>query len=558
MKSGNTEEANQERSEGIYQGWDMSHVGENTPLASLYHTWETEQEQVYDVPGFIILRDEDMLLTEQELQVAEKHMGLQLLSAARERYQLLANKEGVLNRKAAAKPFIYVSHNQMKAWVLVFPPIHGGEAIRMEQLTDILEEHGVVEGIDKEVLYEIVQKELYFQIFPVAKGRTPENGKSGYVVEEFPRAYPEAEREQLSGIANYLAKRYIQPISKGDVIARAVPPVYGRNGVNVLGHEVCPPAEKEVLPLVGNNTLLKEDGTLVAEMDGHVFFKYDRFHVQPLCVYSGDMFHQDTVIDFDGDVTVDGDVSNGVVIQATGTIVVDGAVEGAVLRAGGDVIVTAGVLGDDTLVRAGGSVFAKYLDSVTVYAYGSVKADCILNSNIFSEDKIIAVDGLGTINGGHIIAANAVFARRLGSRAERVTQVALGEYPCQKDEYEEITAKMEELQRDISAGSEKLKQWEQEQPVGERSVQYSKFRLQQAGSMNKLQRLQVKRNTLKMCCEDVGQCVLQAETVYSGAVIRIGEAVQKVEKSVTSCTVQLNKEHEIMFIPEEDILSKIR
>lgn len=552
-----TENANQESYENTSQGWDMSHVGENTPLAELFHTWEKDQGHACDTHKALWLRDEDRLLTEQELQIAEKHMGLQLLSAARERYQFLADKDGVLNRKADAKPFIYVAYNQMKAWMLVFSPIHGGEAVTMSQLTDMLEEHGVVEGIDKEVLYDIVQNERYFHIFPVAKGRKAEHGRSGYVVESFPRTYPKEEREKFSGIANYLAKRYIQMISKGDVIARAIPPVYGKNGINVLGQEVFPPQEKESLPLVGSNTALKADGTLVAEMDGHVFFKNDRFHVQPLCVLSEEFLQQGEFIDFDGDVSVDGDVSDGVVIQATGSIIIDGALEGAVLRAGSDVIVTAGVLGDDTLIHAGGSVFVKYLDSVTVYAYGCVKADCILNSNIYSEDKVIALDGLGTINGGRVSAADAVLARRLGSRAERSTEIVLGECPCQKDEYEEMTAQMRVLQEQIAAGRERLKQLEQEQLMGVQAVQYSKLRLQQAGYVNQLQRLQIKSNALRMYREDAGQCSLWAETIYPGTQIQIKDTAYKVEQAEMSCVVRMEEGSKIVFVPEENIVAKM-
>lgn len=551
------ERTDQQRYEDMSQGWDMSHLGENTPLADLFHTWEREQGHACAVHKALRLSDEGRLLTEQELHIAEKHMGLQLLSAARERYQFLADKDGVLNRRADAKPFIYVSYNQMKAWILVFPPIHGGAAITMEQLTDILEEHGVVEGIDKEVLYDIVQNERYFRIFPVAGGRQAEHGRSGYVVESFPRVYPKEVRENFSKIANYFAKRYIQPISKGDVIARAIPPVYGKNGINVLGQEVFPPQEKESLPLVGSNTVLKEDGTLVAEMDGHVFFQYDRFHVQPLCVLSEETLEQDEFIDFDGDVSVDGDVSDGVVIQATGSIIVDGAVEGAVLRAGGDVIVTAGVLGEDTLIRAGGSVFAKYLDSVTVYAYGSVQADCILNSSVYSEDRVVALDGLGTINGGHVSAANTVLARRIGSRSERSTEIVLGECPCQRDEYEEMAEEMGRLQEEIAAGRERLKLLEQEQLMGRQAVQYSKLRLQQAGYVNQLQRLQIKSNTLHMYCDDVKQSCLCAETIYAGTQIQIKDTIHKVGQAVMSCMVRMGEDNTIVFIPEEDILAKM-
>lgn len=551
------EKSNQEKCEKASQGWDMTYVGEHSPLAGLYHAWEKEQGAI-DLPKTLVLQDEDALLTEQELLVAEKHLGLQLLSAARERYELLADQEGVLNRKADAKPFLYVSHNQMQAWLLVFPPINGGEAVTMAQLTDILEEHSVTEGIQKQTLYDIVQKQLYFRIFLVAKGRLPENGTSGYVIENFPRQCDQEQQEASYSISDYLAKQYIRPISKGEVIARAVPSVYGKNGMNVLGHEVYPPAVKEQLPLVGRNTILREDGTLAAELDGHVFFKDDRFHVQPLCVLEGNMLQPDEFIDFDGDVSVEGDLMKGVVIEAAGSIIVDGAVEGAVLRADGDVIVTAGILGDDTLVHAGGSIYAKYLDSVTVYAYGCVKADCILNSNVFSEEKILAVEGMGTINGGRLSATDAVIAKRIGSRAERSTEVILGEYPCQKDEYEEMEAEIQQLQKEISEGNDRIRQLGQEQLTGVQAVQYSKLRLQQAGYINKLQKLQIKCQSLQKYREDVTQCEVQADMIYPGAVIRIRETPHKIEQIVKLCTVKISEGNELMFIPRQDITAEDR
>ena len=160
------------------------------------------------------------------------------------------------------------------------------------------------------------------------------------------------------GNVDYRAQNYVQIIHTGDVLCEAIAPAPGEDGFDVLGTVIPAKEGKEAKLLLGQNTVLSEDKTkIVASMEGHLRFQEGKFHVKPTFHVPGDVDFNVGNIDFLGDVHVKGDVREGFVIKATGTVTVEGLVEGAVIEADGDVIISNGILGDDkAVIKAGGLV----------------------------------------------------------------------------------------------------------------------------------------------------------------------------------------------------------
>lgn len=250
-------------------------------------------------------------------------------------------------------------------------------------------------------------------------------------MEHYPRVLePDIPVDEL-GNADYSTLNLVQDIQKGEVICEIVPPTRGTPGNTVTGRPIPAECGKPAEVPQGRNTVLSEDGrNLVATRAGHVEFSGRVFQVKPVLEIPDQITTAMGDLNFLGDIHIHGDVCSGVSIRALGSIQVDGVIEGCTVEAGEHIIVSSGVQGQERAVlRAHKSVFAKYLEHCCVYARESVQADCIINCDIYSNGSVRARTGRGIILGGTIRAATQVSAKIIGSKAERLTMVALGGPP---------------------------------------------------------------------------------------------------------------------------------
>jgi uncharacterized protein (DUF342 family) len=151
-------------------------------------------------------------------------------------------------------------------------------------------------------------------------------------------------------------------------------------------------------------------------------------------------------IHYDGTVQVDGDVLQGMKVQASGDIVVGGMVDGGLLESGGNIKVTGGVIAHARL-RAGGSVSARFAQGAHIYA-GTVIAldDMALECELQSLNQIIVgatSPKRGRLIGGSAAAMMLIKVPLLGSAKAGVTQLVLGANP-------ELEAKYQALQERIA------------------------------------------------------------------------------------------------------------
>ena len=77
-------------------------------------------------------------------------------------------------------------------------------------------------------------------------------------------------------------------------------------------------------------------------------------------------------INFLGDVCIHGDICSGFTVRAIGNITVGGVVEACTVEAGGDLVVSGGVQGDNqAVIRAQRNIFAKFIENSCVYVKDS-------------------------------------------------------------------------------------------------------------------------------------------------------------------------------------------
>lgn len=435
-----------------------------------------------------------------------------------------------------AQPVIHLSADKLSAWLMVFPPIGEGKDLDRETLDKALAETGIAFGVDEELLRRLPEeRNPYFSLFALAKGKPAHNGKDGQIIEHFDRVVERKFEVDEHDRVDYASLHFFQSVEAGGVICEAVLPTPGEPGRTVLDQEVPAKDGKEAPLTKGQNTEISEDGTrLLATQAGHVEYVGKTFQVKAVLEIDDNVDYSTGNINYMGDVHIRGRVCSGFSVRAAGNITVDGVVESATVEAGGDLIVAKGIVGNtDSIVRADGSVFAKYLENSIVHARQNLQADCIVNSEVYSDGEIQVRSGRGIIVGGRIRAAKKVSAKVVGSKSESQTRIYLGGEPCVEYERQELAAVIEEAEAEL----EKL----EKRPNSPDKVERMK-RLQFDLSVNRIKLEQMDEELAKKQeeIENLGGCRLVADIAYPGLVLTICDIKARLKQVTSMCNARLS------------------
>ena len=349
-----------------------------------------------------------------------------------------------------AQATVFVSGDKLSAWLLIYPPSGQGEGATNGIIMNALGAAGVAFGIDEEAVDRISRmEEPYFRMHLAALGRAAVPGKNGSVIDLYSRQpFHDLPVDDLNRV-DFVALRTTQNVDKDAVICRINPPTPGIAGRTVTDKEL---PTRDGIPAVapmGRNTALNEDGSaLVATRDGGLEFTGKAFQVNPLLEIEGNVDYSSGSVNFLGDVHVHGDVCSGFTVRAMGSVKIDGVVEGGTIEAGGDLVLSKGVQGNNqAVIRSHRDIYAKYLENCVVHAKENLHSECIISSDVYCDSGVYVQTGRGAIIGGRIWAGREVDANIVGSKTEVRTNVILGGLPCETYEKEQLTLEIEELER---------------------------------------------------------------------------------------------------------------
>jgi uncharacterized protein len=326
---------------------------------------------------------------------------------------------------------VRVAKDEFTAWLIPWNPV----PLDAAQLFDIVGSAGIVEGLDEELVERLAGKVLDRPVV-IAHGKQPQDGKDASIEYVFEALADEKARKQAEAVKQdrvdfremgAAAPSSVQP---GDVLARKVPPVPAVDGFTVKGKVI--PAKKardlELKRLAGQNTEVNEDGSaIVATTGGQAGRVGDRLAVMPVHTVDGDVDYKSGNVYFEGNLQVRGGIKPGFKVTATGAVMVGGTVEGAIIEAGGDVTISGGIVGQkEGVIRAGGSVSARFVQEAEIHAGGSVTvASEIRESTVVSGAKV-TVGGQGRIVGGVVRGRDEVEAKVAGSPSATPTTIQAG------------------------------------------------------------------------------------------------------------------------------------
>jgi uncharacterized protein (DUF342 family) len=213
----------------------------------------------------------------------------------------------------------------------------------------------------------------------------------------------------------------------------------GKPGKTVRGDEIPVDEPLEAELCAGDNVRLEgEDNEqqLYAVTDGgasvHIettqSIKRYTVSIYPIALISSDVGYETGHIDFAGSVLIEGSVTRGFRVVASGEVAISGSVEAGVeIKAGNNVTVQQGIVGSTTRIEAGGSVTAKFIQEARVQAATDVLVGSYIHGAQVRAGNQIQVEGLGGsgggIVGGESWAVNRISSRNIGSEGNASTHI---------------------------------------------------------------------------------------------------------------------------------------
>jgi uncharacterized protein (DUF342 family) len=219
------------------------------------------------------------------------------------------------------------------------------ETVRLKDVVTILEKMSIVAHID----FASIQQELLHPTHhPVvaARGIEPIPGIDAKLELYFSQQV-ESHFFEVEGSINYRNHLRIPTVNKGDPMAKKIPPVYGTPGYDVLGSVSVPPPPNDIHIETKPSVELTSNGVVIAQKQGRPRItgtKIKTFDVSTSFVVHGNVDIETGNIVFSGDVIVQGDVTDNMIIESLGNVYISGNVYNSTITATGSINVRGNVM----------------------------------------------------------------------------------------------------------------------------------------------------------------------------------------------------------------------
>lgn len=394
---------------------------------------------------------------------------------------------------------IKISPDSMEAVGVFFPPSNKGRLMTKEDILSDLAFAGVKHGIQERIIDAYLAGRQFCLRIPLARGTKVREGKSAEITYHFNTEINTKPKVNEDGSVDFHQLDMISHVNAGDVLATLTPADFGEDGLDVRGIVIRPKKVVQKRLRHGKNIHLSEDETkMYSDVNGHASLANEQVFVSDTYEVPADVSVASGDIEYDGNVEVKGNVVTGFSVKAKGDIIVNGVVEAATLEAGGQIILKRGMQGmGKGVLKAGGSIISRFLESCEVTTGGNVTADAIMHSKISAQGDIEATGKKGMITGGDLYTRGNITARILGSTMGTKTVLESGIGKEIMEEYRETTEAIERLQEEIEKAVQNLMLFKKKLQLGDNS-QELKLRLMKLKSqydeLNKELEENTKRN----------------------------------------------------------------
>lgn len=470
-----------------------------------------------------------------------------------------AEKAGSEGSEEEQKPEmeLQVSTDNMTAYLRVLPAPNGNRSVTYEEIMDFLKQHGIVFGIREDAIHDFCDNKKFYLELTCAQGVEPvdeTDGKLEYQVKTEPTATPKMKED---GTVDFRDLGLVQNVSKGDVLCRLIPPAGGKDGIDIYNN----PARfhKGRMPKFpgGRNTAVSDDGlTLKAAMDGCVEYKNASLNINDVFIVHGDVSSESGNIEFNGTVTVQGDVLEGFTVRAGRDLMIRGMVEGASLVAGENVVISNGMHGmGKGSIRAGGNITGKFFENVKLESGADVYADAILNSQVNAKGSVILKGKNALLSGGKCCAGKRISAGVIGSSNNTRTDVTVESAELTKllldtsgNQVESLKAKaasFKEISKNLEAHIKSVsKAVIKSDDSTDGKPKLSEIIREKSRTDIQIQELEKKiKEAEKQSSSCVDYCIIGIKAVYAGTKLKIGDFTQLLASDYHNMKFYSDREH---------------
>ena len=466
--------------------------------------------------------------------------------------QALANQHETNEIKLCEEPIppvgeaviVSVSDDKMTAVARFYAASDDGPKLSRNEIVANLTAAGVTYGIFDARIDYWLENRIYCTNFLIAEGFAPEESIDAILEYKFDINLEIRPTITEDGNVDFHQLTLLNSVVKGDELAVLTPAYHGKPGMNVNG--VSLPSRKPVLKTLkyGKNVALSEDGlTLISQVGGHAELDREKVIVHNVYTVKGNVATATGDIDYDGIVSISGDVLTGYSVKATANIYVYGVVEGAVLTADGDIVLANGVHGNaKAIISAGKNVTANFIQESVITAGGSVNSGSILYSNVTALNSIIVTSGKGLVKGGELRAGSLIAIKTVGSaRTGANVQLTVGADPDEEEIFHKLEsslaarfAERTKMLQSLSFITKKMEKGESLQADHKKLMEVLPGRL--AGLENEIEQLSESYAMRKSSIEksDAGKIVIEG-SIYEGAKIEISSVSYVVKNEISSC-----------------------
>ena len=356
------------------------------------------------------------------------------------RYQILERRN--------ASVTVTVDNEAMTATAEITTAL-GGKHLSAKAILTVAQESGVKKGFIKEELVALAQKAAKEPAGTVvssqiALGKMPIDGQDARIkhLVQSAQARILKPKKREDGSVDMRDLGDIICVKIGDPLVQKVPLSQGKRGYKVTAEPLEPTPGNDVEMKCGDGTAIspRNENILISQKVGlpkviENGMEVDEvYKIKNVDVSTGH-------IAFEGSVIIDGDVSEGMKVSATGDITVGGFVESAILKAGGDITISGGIIGRkqdlearqvtdvqmSVNISAKGNIFAKHCQYAEIYCDGDVRIKNQLMHSIMDIGGKLWVGNEekadGKLIGGFIKAGSSVHAGIVGATAGSNTLV---------------------------------------------------------------------------------------------------------------------------------------
>ena len=464
--------------------------------------------------------------------------------------QIIAGGESLEDNKEEFEPYariiVELSRDKMKATVK-YDTRNGARLPTKDMIMAALAEAGVTYGIDEEAVEDGTQS---LTPFVAAEGLPPVNGENAYIDRKFDLGIKGRPVVDEYDKVDYKDLNLFVLAKENQTLAIRIPQTKGTNGKNVLG-ETVPAQNGRPIPMPeGKNTKVVGEHRLIATVNGQIVDKGSRISIDPRLVVKGSVGVSTGDVEFDGTITVGGNVEPGFKVTATGDIEINGSINGAEVR-GRNVYIRGGVTGAERVkVFAENDVRTAFAENALIEAGNNVYiSDIAFHSQIRAGKKIIMEDKHGQITGGHVIAGEEISVKVIGNPAFVVTRVSVGVDPTLQKEYQDLKKAYKDSKRRLTQITQTLNTLSKidiNKLPPERVEMITKLTRSQfpiAGQMKRYEKRILEIEDLLSNMKN-GR-IKVSDTIYPGTRLSVNNILKNIQSEYKRCTIFLNSNGEV-------------